>query len=391
MITIAEVLKLSLFSKFNILCGKQFLNNSVTSPVILEYESSRINYEGYGPGYFVLLSYFFVYKDPDLVNNTIITLLNKKVSGIAIKLQPTDTIPDEILQLAERNHVPILTFYEEFIEDLIISINESMKTRTKYIILEEKINTFLNQKASRKEVQSFALEINPDFNPYIYVAHLTSKAPIDNLSIHRYFDRLMYRTYRTKKQYPYSLIKYKLGILLICSYTENSLLPDKTSVETSIRDIAIDSGFALEDFYIGVADEPMPLSKLDISIQQAIDSNSICKFENNTMRCYSTLGIYKYILTLLKNETLYQEIEHDISILVNYDEVHDSSLLETLKAYVKNTGDYKNTSAELFQHTNTIRYRIKKAEQMLGLTNDHNYEEIAILIQCYLLHESLTT
>ena len=52
MIQISEILELSLFKDFKIICGEKYLNNLVNATVILEYESSRIDYEGYGYGYF---------------------------------------------------------------------------------------------------------------------------------------------------------------------------------------------------------------------------------------------------------------------------------------------------------------------------------------------------
>lgn len=51
MIQISEILELSLFKDFKIICGEKYLNNLVNATVILEYESSRIDYEGYGYGY----------------------------------------------------------------------------------------------------------------------------------------------------------------------------------------------------------------------------------------------------------------------------------------------------------------------------------------------------
>ena len=146
MITVNEILNLTLFKKFKVLTGKEYLTNTVTTAVILEYESSRIQYAGYCYGYFVLVSYFFAATNPELVNGSIRNLIQKHVSGIAIKLLPEERIPEDIIQLAKENHVPLLTFYDEFMEDLIININESMKTRAQYIVHEEKLNLILIEK-----------------------------------------------------------------------------------------------------------------------------------------------------------------------------------------------------------------------------------------------------
>lgn len=101
MIQISEILKLALFKDFKIICGEKYLDNLVNATVILEYESSRIEYDGYGYGYFVLLSYFFADKDPELVNGTLKTLIQKQVSAIAIKIAPEKELPQDIIELAK--------------------------------------------------------------------------------------------------------------------------------------------------------------------------------------------------------------------------------------------------------------------------------------------------
>ena len=91
----------TLFKKFNIITGKEYLTNTVTTAVILEYESSRIQFAGYCYGYFVLASYFFASTNPELVNNSLKRLIQKHVSGIAIKIMPDEHLPQELIQLAK--------------------------------------------------------------------------------------------------------------------------------------------------------------------------------------------------------------------------------------------------------------------------------------------------
>ncbi len=45
---------------------------------------------------------------------------------------------------------------------------------------------------------------------------------------------------------------------------------------------------------------------------------------------------------------------------MEYDREHGTDLLKTAEAYVMYKGDFKETAKFLFQHGNTIRYRIEK-------------------------------
>lgn len=386
MIHVNEILNLSLFRKFSILCGKEYLDNKVNTAVILEYESSRINYRGYCYGYFVLVSYFFASTNPDLVNGSLRNLIQKHVSGIALKILPTEKLPDDIIKLAIENHVPILTFYEEFMEDLIMNINGSLKTRAQYVINEEKLHKIIQEKQDKETIKKTALEINPDFKNNIISATLISKEDSNNLQVHTYFDNLMYHSSKLEENKIWSFIKYDLTVVLVCSFSDEEI--ENLNPILHIKSILSENGFLPDAFYIGISEHPDKLEQLNESVKKSQLAAEICKFKDTNQLLFSESGIYKYALSIVHDEVLCREVKAKIKILEDYDEHHESRLIKTLISYVENNGDYTATSNECFQHTNTIRYRIKKAESLLSLEETTADEEITLLIRFYLLLKS---
>ncbi len=385
MTTVNEIMNLSLFKNFKILTGKEYLSNTVTTAVILEYESSRINYAGYCFGYFVLISYFFASTNPELVNGSIKKLIQKKVSGIAIKLLPEEQLPTDIINCAIENHVPILTFYDEFMEDLIININESMKTRAQYIIHEEKLSNILNCNTDKNHTVSIAREINPDFKDKIISAVLIPKADSTNLKVHTFFDSLMYHRAKLETKTPWSFIKLKHNIVLVCSFAKEEI---KGLLKFHyIQDLILQNGFSLEDFYIGYEEEILDLADIRESVKKAYTAAEVCKFKQTNSLSYKYTGIYRYAYNMLQDEMIRNEIKNKIEVLHNYDKKHDSNLMKTLSSFVMNNGDYAATSEECFQHTNTIRYRIKKIYELLDLDENEGDEETKLLVRCHHLLE----
>ena len=381
MYTVNEIMNLSLFKKFNILSGKEYLTNTVTTTVILEFESSRINYAGYCYGYFVLISYFFASISPELVNGSIKTLIKKRVSGIAIKLLPDEHIPLDIIQCAQENHVPILTFYDEFMEDLIININESMKTRAQYIVHEEKLNMILNEKKDKDQISRIAREINPEFKDKIISAVLIPKKESSNLKVHTFFDSLMYHRAKVETTSPWSFIKSNHNIVLICSFSEDEV---KSIFKFRyIQDILLQNGFTTEDFFIGYDEELMSLHHIKKSVRNAYAAAEVAKIKKCDSLSYKFIGVYKYAYNLLLDDIMYNEIKNRICVLQKYDKQHDANLIKTLNSFVKNNGDYSATSEDCFQHQNTIRYRIKKIFELLDLDENEGSEEIRLLMRCY--------
>ncbi|WP_434512511.1 PucR family transcriptional regulator [Desulfitobacterium sp. AusDCA] len=60
-----------------------------------------------------------------------------------------------------------------------------------------------------------------------------------------------------------------------------------------------------------------------------------------------------------------------IGPLEKYDQENNGSLLMTLWHYLRDGRDIKNVSTKLFIHTNTLRYRLKKIEELLGASLEH--------------------
>ncbi|PLR86749.1 hypothetical protein CVD25_18335 [Bacillus canaveralius] len=70
--------------------------------------------------------------------------------------------------------------------------------------------------------------------------------------------------------------------------------------------------------------------------------------------------LYKHDLQDLK-----EFYDHILGKLQRYDEVNESELMYTLEQFANNQYDLKKASEALFLHRNTLRYRIKKIEEIL--------------------------
>jgi DNA-binding PucR family transcriptional regulator len=76
---------------------------------------------------------------------------------------------------------------------------------------------------------------------------------------------------------------------------------------------------------------------------------------------------------------------------MNYDKNKGTDLLNTAIVYVESEGNINTTSEKLFQHKNTIRYRIRKINELLGSNQVEGmaYETLAIAIRLYLINSRL--
>ncbi|MBE6050586.1 MAG: hypothetical protein E7214_08015 [Clostridium sp.] len=380
LLTVDEVTKLSLFSNFKLIAGKNGLKNNLSNIVILEYESISDNFEVFSSGDFVLTSLFFAKDDISLLNKAFKNLIKIKVAAIAIKTVFFKDIPKNIKDMASRANIPIYTFEGCYMEDLIICVNELLKSKQQYLAFEEKINSLINIEPSPYTVEKTALEINSSFSKSIITAYITPKNKSENIFI--YFNRMLYKKYQLSSRPNYSYIKYKNGILIIysfdyekenCDYIEN--------FKELLKKIDINPN----DFFIGIGNVHNELCFLNSSIKESIYANYICIYKNKDIMLYNKIGIYRFLFPIFSDKSIYDLYSNVINEIINYDLKYKSNLLETLLIYIKNNGEISKTATELFQHPNTIRYRLSKTHTIIEKYNleDNFYEQIFLIIKLY--------
>ena len=89
----------------------------------------------------------------------------------------------------------------------------------------------------------------------------------------------------------------------------------------------------------------------------ARNKKDICRF--------SEMGIWQMILPNRDNVWMKNYCEGIIRKLKEADA--ETGIFETVSCYVSNNCDTKRTAEEMSVHVNTVRYRIKKAQETMGL------------------------
>lgn len=87
----------------------------------------------------------------------------------------------------------------------------------------------------------------------------------------------------------------------------------------------------------------------------------------NVEDCYVDVAIHEVSERMLSKRVLGSTA---LDLLARYDEQHRSELLATLSTYLKQFGQIAAAASELHIHHNTLRYRLKKIEEISGIDLD---------------------
>ena len=134
--------------------------------------------------------------------------------------------------------------------------------------------------------------------------------------------------------------------------------------------------------YLGIGSSVNGAAMVHVSYKRAVYSVQQTKKRKIEKCSFDELGIASLLYSISDPLVKGELIEKRLRPLIEYDQAHDSGLVQTLKAYLKVNGSVKKVSEELFIHKNTIVYRINKIKDLLKCDLDDGEERIYLYLAC---------
>ena len=207
-----------------------------------------------------------------------------------------------------------------------------------------------------------------DFNKEYFVAIIE---PDSFINLRWFAEEFVQITENLAKKYATEIItSFRNGSIIIMCQEKNELdesIQDNIVQELYNSNKYISTKYEIS-FSIGIGHSYLAFKEIYKSYQEAKTALAIARLlgEEKFIKYFSELGVFKllykqeaYLLKEFYLETLQEIIE--------FDEANNGELLATLEALISNNMDWKTTSEILFIHVNTLRYRIKKVEEILRI------------------------
>lgn len=100
--------------------------------------------------------------------------------------------------------------------------------------------------------------------------------------------------------------------------------------------------------------------------------------------CLGELGLYSAIPEMRDSLFYYYCKSKYIDPLIDYDTIHDSQLLDTLRAYYACNCNMKETAQQMYTHYNTICHRLEKIQELLDLDLHSFYNQCTLYLSTLL-------
>ena len=358
---VRELLTLEALQPISAVTGETGLDTTMKDVVLLEYDSlHQPRPKDYYLDDFIISTLFSAKDNPDALYLMVSQLIALGAAGLAYKSVYFKTIPQRVIELAQAHRFPILKFDGLYIEDVILTISDSMRMRQEFSMYEEPLSQLLQGANENPSVEALCIQLNPNRKKYMCAVYVHSTDLASNWSA-GLRNVLQLRSSRHIIS-SYRFLQFRRGFFILCNDTQPL---DPVTVGQEILSLFDSLGVERSDLCFGIGSVQQRSGDFDRVIRDAFDALLYALMQKKTVVTMDDLRLYQCILPMLRDKSTRGQMEATFTRLEEYDrESASGCLVSTLDAYSKTGYSIPATAALLQQHPNTIRYRLKKIMEL---------------------------
>lgn len=397
-LTVQDISNFPQLAKLELVAGRGGLKKHVNHCGILDYEYDKdvskkyydYNYQVDG-GFLTLTTFLYAKKNPNLIYDAVKKLVAKNGSGLIIKNIFKLPISQNVIRYANHMNFPIFVLNDSypFFEDIIVLISKAMEKYESVYYMEQKMQKLLS--LSEDDIASagkIASEINPSMQDDIISMYFRYK----DLG----FTANMYMELTGELERggiigpEDSIFLYKNGFFIIHSERHFELEDPAVLSQPYVNILNNANQTARENFFVGVSRIHHMREELhhaaNESIYAAAFADKILSADGSNTAYFENLGSYRALASHTSCPSMQNYSQEYILPLELYDAEKNGSLLETVLQFVTWGGSLDKTGQAMNQHPNTIRYRLNRAGEILGLNpfSLGDYEKLALAARIHL-------
>lgn len=375
MVTVKTLLREKEFSTFRVISGMEGIQNEVCATGFLDWETGDEIREAFGKGSFALMTLAMYRDEPEQAEECIKVMIDNHVAAVAIKDVFFHDVSDELKEYSRSHRVPILLFHQSYINDIMHLIYEKIAEDKNDSVNSSIVETLIKYDSLSEDGRKmFLSQINPLFRIYSMASVFISDENLEHES--EYNLRLRYqkllaaleqinREISESDKIEQSVILYKRGVFVLLMQKEKEEGALQRYLHMLRKKMEKSELFAA--YYTGMS-QIMPCREIRKILMDGIYANTSGILDKKRVVRSMDMGIDTVIFGNIDNETnVYVE---NMLAKIREAETNNTPFLKTILTYVDCDGNIEKTAGLLYQHKNTIRYRMDKICKLFGDDNE---------------------
>lgn len=380
MTTVMELLGHPVFANFRLITDHSGLYNKVKNSGIFDWEQGDELKNRFNKGDFIITALSHYDKKEEQAEFFIRRLIDRSPAAIAIKDIYFSTLSNSTIEYADEKHVPIFFFSDTYFDDIVFTIKNSLTPGEINFSAVQKMRKILYENISSFEKELITKEINQYFYDNVACMIFLPRNQEESSNVLTKYEKL-YNSLSIKPEdfssSFFSLIRFPRGVCLIFSASNNNhkLIEGAISLSKQLK-------LSPDDFSIGVSTIITRLSHIDLAFKEALYASIDSLIEEQSIRHFDEIGLMQIICPLRKDYWFHRYFQERLEKIQSYDIKKSAEIMNTVTTFVRCRCNFAETSKILFSHINTIRYRINKAYEILGIENSMDANaQLSVLVR----------
>lgn len=361
MIRMKELFRLQNLKRLRLIAGQEGLERTVTAAVLLEYDSSRMQLPDFYRGDLVVTTLAYARGDSQLVANSLLALMNQGIAGLLVKTAYFSELPQSVVGLANRLGIPLFLFDETYIEEVILEVTELIRGKRHFAGYEQELDALMRGVLTAEQTKEKVQRIDPTGTGAYRICALYPKERMQAL------EERLYALLADDEALAQRCICMAWRRMLIVLLHEEDGGTDGRGMLTALLTRA---GVEWEGLYAGVSEQRTEQAAFGEALGEAVYAARTARLTDKPVLCAHELGLYAYLLPMSENTFVCNQCRRQLQGIREYDNQNRTSLEQTARVYVQENMEIAATAKALFQHPNTVRYRLTKIQKLMNIEDD---------------------
>lgn len=363
MIHIKELFRLQNIHRLRLIAGQEGVERTVTEAVLFEYDPSRVQLPDFYRGDLVVTTLAYARGDAKLVAHSLQALMNQGIAGLMVKTAYFSELPQAVITLANRLGTPVFLFDDTYIEEVILQVTDLIRGKRHFAGFEQDVDALMRGDLTEEQTRERARRIDPLGQSSYRIYAVSPKERMITLD-----DRL-YALMETDADAAHrcTFIEWRRMMLALCR-EEDGLSAQEAL--TRFGDLLTRAGVDKQSVVIGQSDLREARAQMGASLCEAVYAARAAKLCGKAELAAHELGLYAYLFPMSENPFVCDRCRRVLSAIREYDAQNHTNLEQTALVYVKENMEIAAAAKVLFQHPNTVRYRLSKIQRIIGMEDD---------------------
>ncbi|MFR2496421.1 MAG: PucR family transcriptional regulator [Christensenellales bacterium] len=363
MIHIKELFRLQNIHRLRLIAGQDGLERTVTEAVLFEYDPSRVQLPDFYRGDLVVTTLAYARGDAKLVAHSLQALMNQGIAGLMVKTAYFSELPQAVITLANRLGTPVFLFDDTYIEEVILQVTDLIRGKRHFAGFEQDVDALMRGDLIEEQTRERARRIDPLGQSSYRIYAVSPKERMITL------DDKLYALMETDADAAHrcTFIEWRRMMLALCR-EEDGLSAQEAL--TRFGDLLTRAGVDRQSVVIGQSDLREARAQMGASLCEAVYAARAAKLCGKVELAAHELGLYAYLFPMSENPFVCDRCRRVLSAIREYDAQNHTNLEQTALVYVKENMEIAAAAKVLFQHPNTVRYRLSKIQRIIGMEDD---------------------